>query len=798
MRPDGRKIHNQTRKITYMASLADDIAKLRSEGIHDDEILSNYKEYDPRHNEGIDKLLSEGMSSKDILDGLGPFVDAGNQASPDPQASEGVLEKSAKALQYGAATAATGLGRTADWVGRMSGLDAARRAGAVLEDAGKAIAPANYRPASGQFMDPSDKDKGVGGFGWSYLPRAILEGAPGLAMDLGAGALTGGTGFLASNAARGFGPTMDARTINNGGKDATPGDYAAALGSTALQAYLSKVGINPAVSSVAKGAGLGAIAQIPGQVAKAGAVDAVSGAAGNIVQQAGDSVGTDKGLTINPQEALGSGVLSGATAAGLRGVRGAGDVNNAAKFWDMDPQAAGRLAERIKSSGFSTDDPKASYRAYKVADGLLNAATSRLEPHALKDADASVRESVEGIKAALDNGYHINLDGFDTIRERLGGSEHGKAYVEALEERNALNTVKSKSYVDDVSGLLGGGITSSPVFKDFVSPASWITNPTQRTLGAIGAGLGLGSNALAMAHAATAGKVLAAQGAAAIGARAVDGLMGNRNPLGEMVRRFDGLAEAPARPSGESTGNNRDRAAREGLTAVSQALSDSADRVASPAGAGKAILPPDGAAAPAGDRASDAALSAVERALAAPMGERSSGRASRAALSAIEQALNSPEASPVSQAPSGVAGKPMEAPQAPSGYMGSSEGSEAAGGASKSSGESVESAPIKIRHGKYEVARPREGIKNVKAYVTATKDRMAARANMADELEAIAPKHAREIEGMVNKLNTQAKTSEEAYSIVEDLIDRLPWDLKAQAFDVYTKHEPKVSATYPR
>lgn len=129
---------------------------------------------------------------------------------------------------------------------------------------------------------------------------------------------------------------------------------------------------------------------------------------------------------------------------------------------------------------------------------------------------------------------------------------------------------------------------------------------------------------------------------------------------------------------------------------------------------------------------------------------------------------------------------------------GSQEAPKAAGGAPKAAGGSVRPDVLRIEVGPYSVERPREGIANVKAYETKTRHRMSDRASFGDDLKLVAPKHAREIDSLVNRLNNQARTAEEAGSMVEDTITSLPLDIQSQAGDVFLNHEPKISATYSR
>lgn len=757
--------------------IGDDFAKLRGEGLSDDQILSEYRdyarEYAPHDISSIDRLLGEGAYARDILDTIADTP----VAPPNPQASEGVLEKSGKALQYGAAQAAAGLGSTAKWIGQGTGLEAAKQVGAYLEDTGRAIAPRNYKPASQDFFDPYDQDKGLGGFGWGYLPRMILEGSPGLAMDIGAGALTGGAGFLASNAARTFGGSMDARTQNNGGKEASAADYAIAGGSSALQAALGRIGINPALSSVTKGAGLSALSQLPGQMAKAGAVDAASGVAGNVIDQAGVTAGTDKGLTISPHEAMGSGISSGAMGASVRGARGVGDVTNAIRFRDMDEVVGERLAGRFQRLGIDPKSPEDAHRAIEATEESLKRESSTARTQAFKrlgDRAVEAHEIIYGTESLLDNGSPIAASRFDQLRDAIGGTPQGDRLIAAFEERSALNLIKSTGRYDDDEGTFAGGLSATPFVNDTLNPLSWFKDKTKRAVSGM-AGIGLMAEVPFITQAVTSGmlpKALALQAAAYSGARALDALTASRNPLAEYLNRFDdsgasaSKAQAPGKAPSESIGGDEGRAARAGLYAVTNALDDSPR-------AGKPMPISEGTTAGA-------------------------DRADKAALSAVEEALRAPEASTESTVPSGGSEKAVDGHQSASGHGGSAERLTGAGEPPRASSGRSQTETISSSSGRYSVERSMDGVGSRKRYVARTREHLDTRAKLGDELEDLAPSHARAIEGLINKLNKQARSADEAYSFVEDTINALPWDKRSEAFDIFLRHEPQISATFRR
>lgn len=525
-------------------AIGDDIARLRAENAPDDEILKAYREHYPDFNTDIDYLLNRGDKAKDILDSLAQYHDEADRGFKPP---DGALETSRKALQFGAAQAAVGLGRTAHWAGEASGIDLAKDVGDTITGFGKSIAPADYKPASADFFDPKFRDKGLGGFGWSHLPRTVLESVPGLLMDIGAGAATGGAGFVASNAARTFGPTMDARIENNGGKPAEASDYAIAAGSAGLQAYLNKVGINPALNSFTKGAGLAAVSQIPGQVAKAGAVDAAAGAAGNVVEQAGLTVGTDKGLTVDPHQIAGAAAASGAMGGAVRGVKGIGDVTNAVRFKDIDPEVGSRLANRFDRLGIATDTPDRAFHAIRAAEDTLTSEATRARKDLFmqlgrKDSDKH-QSLISDVEVSLDLGHVLGPHWIERLHAELGSGKLAQNYIAKIEERSALNDVKLMGRMDE--NYFAGGLSSSRFAEETLNPASWLRSPTKQAIGSAATIASLGSEA-AMAtqllHPVALMKGLAAQTAAYGALRGVDALTGSRNPAHELRKR---LGNAP-------------------------------------------------------------------------------------------------------------------------------------------------------------------------------------------------------------------------------------------------------------
>lgn len=517
---------------------ADDIAKLRQEGASDDEILKTYREIAPQDSTDIDKLMGEGVGAKDILDTI-----TSSPAKPKPQApgaDDGILEKGRKALQYGAANRAIGYGATARNLGMGENW---------LEKAGKANLPENYKSASADFFDPQGGDKGIGGYGWGYLPRMLLESTPGLLMDLGAGVATGGAGFLASNAASSFGGNVDARVENNGGKAAGATDYAAAAGISGLGAYLNRLGITGAggaANSALKGAGLEAAKRVPGVLASSAAKEGLTEGAQNIVEQAGQTAGTDKGLNVDIHQTGGAAIAGGAMGAGLRATTLPGDAVNAVRQAGTDQDSNIRVAERLKGLDNGITDSGEQFRALKTVQSNIDTSVGVAKTKAnwlIKEAGAE--EAVANARATLKTGEQLTSDQLGVLKEALGGHADGVKLLEDLTDFNTLNRIKQSGTVDKTTESFDGGI---------IGKMGNILDPKRmgKTLFGKAAGGFSAASALELPFAAQAGitfpaiaKFLAAQSALYAGAKGVDKVMGNSNPVATFRDQFSGLDQTP-------------------------------------------------------------------------------------------------------------------------------------------------------------------------------------------------------------------------------------------------------------
>lgn len=504
--------------------IASDIARLRQEGVSDDEILKGYRSYSPDDASDIDRLMGEGVSATDIVTGLTTFKRPA-AAAPEPGADDGVLTKARKALQYGTAQGVTAVGATGRHLGMGNN---------VVERAGKAFAPDQYDPAMPKFFR-----SGQDGFGWSHAPQALLEAAPAAVAGLGA-AMYGWAPALGLGAALQFGPTLDERKENNGGAPLQAGDYAAAAGNSLLSGILDKIGAGGIAGATMKGAGLAGALSIPKAVATAGAKEGITEAGQSVVDQAMKSVGTDKGLTIDPKQALGEGILGAGVGAGLRTASVPGDIHNAVRYAGTDQDSNIRVADTLAR----LDNPITNSKDQKAA---LDQATAVIKSNIdlAKPAASGVTEQtggaqiVENALAILSKGGKLTKADVSELQDALGGHPDGIALLDGITDLNTINNLRAR------------GTTTGEHFDGGIAgKTSRFLDPRRTASSLIGAaGLGIhNAGALAIpvgAQASMVGGLLAsaigAQTAAFSGAKGIDKIMGNSNPVGNFRDQFSGI-----------------------------------------------------------------------------------------------------------------------------------------------------------------------------------------------------------------------------------------------------------------
>ena len=161
------------------------------------------------------------------------------------------------------------------------------------------------------------------GFNWSKLPDAVVEATPGMAAIRagqlaggGIGALAGPPGAAAGAAIGGtlsgfmqaYGPMAYERARNNGRQEPTWGDLVAVAPAAVGSAVLDNFGAGKV--------GSGAVKDMLLRPLKEGATQAAQSALG----QVGETLGTDKGLSVDPKQAFSDAIVGVGTGAVVSGV----------------------------------------------------------------------------------------------------------------------------------------------------------------------------------------------------------------------------------------------------------------------------------------------------------------------------------------------------------------------------------------------------------------------------------------------------------------------------------------------
>jgi hypothetical protein len=526
-----------------------DIQGLRSAGMPDDAILDALQNDDPSVNDDISGLKASGVPSTEILNNLDKLHSK----------KSGFLD----AAQYGSAKALEGIGRTLQAFETTKGLgDSAMRYGQSIDN------EQDYSPAGAQVAWNSPSS-------WGYIPRAIVEATPGAAASIGggiAGAAAGGAvggpvgaaiGGLAGAGLGGdlsyMGDRLQSR-LNNNGQTNTPLANASTLdklvaGGTAFgQGALTRVGVpGGALASDISGAGLSALKQIPGQVAKSTAVAGASGAAGDALAQAGDTAGTQQGLTVNPSEVASSAIMSGAAGGGARLTKGVvQDIPQSARFASVAqlPEAARDVANILQDTGENLSNPKGAYKALKSATDTLSgeAADNATTLKKNNAVDPNAADLIDATLKKLENGNTLSTDEMQAVSDTLAKTPGAGDLLDSIKRYQVLNTVKTKGNVDDSSKTVTGGLNAS-ILGDITNPVGAVARKSPLT--AVGLAAGGGAEiAPAIVHAIQHGGIDAVAGvtglapvigsliAAKLGLRLTDAATGFNAPVQQFASRF--------------------------------------------------------------------------------------------------------------------------------------------------------------------------------------------------------------------------------------------------------------------
>lgn len=466
------------------------------------------------------------------------------------------------ALGYGANAALNALRAT----GRIAGLTDAPD---VDYNEGRA---ADYQPAGPKVSESFNQ--GNYGDALSYLPRAAVEGLPAFAGVAGSGALgamalpaapvaAGLIGAGGASALLNAGSNVEATAANNDRSTPSTGDYVQGLGVTAGQAALDAIGARGARVL----AGAGRAPGMLGRVADSGRHAALEGGTSgvqSILQQGGTSIGTERGLSVDPGE------VASATAQGIA-MRGATDVTHGAGRLPKD--VVGRMAESraAQELGITADNPNAAESVVRLGNALDE--MRRTAP------DGTTDEALMGdlVKSGEPRALELLRQARDNLWIERGEYQKYKSEIE-----NATKHTRALLAGDPDAVSQGREPIGLAAIDEMDAPAAWRRdfkallsdldmasraarmNRSSGPVETIGARLGqviaLGGAGAAMAH----GNVFAAvpmaalglsggSGAQAIGSRLgriVDNVIGTRQPMTTLAR---GRAQEVLQKAGRNT-----------------------------------------------------------------------------------------------------------------------------------------------------------------------------------------------------------------------------------------------------
>lgn len=481
------------------------------------------------------------------------------QIGVKPKASQTGQDTSvASTFKYAFDQPIENIGVSMQSVGKAIGSDTLANAGQEMRDF--TSAPENYKPYAGNFMNPQEGDKQFLGFGYEYLPRAFAEQTGQIAGSLasrGVGAVVGGAIGGAPGAAVGafagpalfefvqqVGPMAIARAKNNGRAEPTWDDWTVAAGGAGLSGALNAIGIK----------GLGKLnSSIAGNMLREGLTEGSQ----SLVQQGSETIGTNTGLSVNPKQALGEGIL-GAGSAGVADttIKVAGGAKDAVSDTIgsapsvIDPNAAVSVARRLLNESKSneinlkdvdrtspagsqlaldnthtaiSEDIKATWNEIKGAVGQDVDSISQLVQKAMSNAgrrDAANKVKNMVAQDELDAIANLELKDRNGSPIKLGDLDIGQKLLFNLKESNELTRLARQ-------GPKGGISQYTDAFNPFDKSSSYQGNSA------------VGNAAVsALAGAMTGGASTAIQGGLWAGGRAIDAMTGRRSRVQRFVDSY--------------------------------------------------------------------------------------------------------------------------------------------------------------------------------------------------------------------------------------------------------------------
>lgn len=491
------------------------IAKAREAGYNDDEIVSFLSTKSP---EQFKAAQDAGYNSKDILNHF------------ESQQPSGLYAGFTKGLS----DEIQGIGETGK---QFLGTDNANTNAQAAK-----IAPKDYHadaivPEGGHWYDPRT-------YNFSAIPQTIAEMAPSIATSLIAGRtaarLAGPKAGLAAGVASMLIPTLgrsakEDAAIRTGNADAEPEfqDKARAVLTGAAQAVPAAIGLGRFIPGVSKAADVGATGTMAAvkRALATGGTEAAAGGAQDVIGQVGSTIGTDKGLTVDPNRTMSNAIASGVGGTALSAphvVSAAARTHATRQFTGENQAASEAVANRIAAANEGTD---IGTKAEPVRVATENIKTE------LNDtvSDISKRQDLgEEATSALQRaaqGRALTDTDFEHIQKAVGDDPAADRVMQLARQAHVatLLTKQGRIHGDDFIGGAAGFAAQK---------IRALANPTA-AISATGLGyLTGGGQALAGFLGQHSPAALAAIGGGYAGLRAIDAITGARAPAQRFVDRF--------------------------------------------------------------------------------------------------------------------------------------------------------------------------------------------------------------------------------------------------------------------
>lgn len=457
----------------------------------------------------VGKMLSSGAPEADIdayvaAEGATPEMLRGAASAPTTPTARSETDPNlqADALKQGMTSLVGGVGETSK---QLTGN------GQALIDWAARNAPQGYTPAGNKLKEGE----------LSALPRAAVEGAPGLAADIGAATVGSKIGKVFGSKGRLLGGLAGGTLsylMRNAGDSAK--ETAAAQGNEG----------DPTLAQKLRGYGTTAVESIPntaslllpgGRIAATGVKGAVD-AAGRVATKAGVEAATEmsqegihqlgtRGEINDPKAILAAGATGAATQGAFSTPKGIRDTVGAVRERGTDTSAAAAVANRLSER--STPEEMSNTKTAGTAVSRVQSDVQR----ELGDMARNTEMSTEAANTlrAVQSGQHVSDADLAHIAH--------PAIAELAAQANILNR-----WQVDAGGRVEGGVTGfgKKLAKD---------RTFQLVAGAAGGYGALTSAPAIIASAPHAGAVL---GAAYGGARALDYLTGKRSPVQAFTEKF--------------------------------------------------------------------------------------------------------------------------------------------------------------------------------------------------------------------------------------------------------------------